>query len=129
MDFIRNRSQYIFARLPDPPEEPTFAVTFSESAVTTRPMALIEGRGWIDFKEVRLNGGEEPAESAWWSEGTGRDERFFWRFEAPVQYGRNVLEFQPNDFTGNAFPTQTVTVHSTYNGELGVRQRTFWVFY
>jgi len=79
----------------------------------------LEGKGWINVREIRLAGSDEPLEVTW----TGRNT---WEAKVLLQPGENVLTLlpfnyqgsvdaqgNPVDYQGNQMGSDTITVTST----------------
>jgi hypothetical protein len=110
LSFIDQRSRFlgqeIARRVAAPyPFKMTRAVrTEAGDAVT------LQGRAWIDVKEIFLHGTETPLECTWTSEGSGGSKVFSW--QATVDLGRDdsTLTCTAIDFQGTPLATETMQV-------------------
>ena len=75
--------------------------------------AQITGKGWIDVKEVYLQGFDTPLELSWTSAGSGTSKVFRWNTTVPLEPGVNDLVFRVYDFQGHLITTKTITITST----------------
>ena len=63
----------------------------------------IEGSGWINVREIRLAGSDQPLELTWTSSNT-------WQVTLPLEPGENVLAFEAYGFRGQLLATDDITV-------------------
>ncbi len=75
------------------------------------PMATVGGTGWVNVREVFLQGAAAPLDVTWLTSTS-------WEATVPVQFGSQVLTFEAYDFRGNFIGTDTVTVNSTANNPI-----------
>lgn len=68
--------------------------------------ALLEGKGWINVREIRLVGSETALPLEWLGADT-------WRLKIPVLPGANDLELAIYDFRGVQLETASITITST----------------
>ncbi|MBN2474881.1 MAG: lamin tail domain-containing protein [Pirellulales bacterium] len=69
-------------------------------------VVTIEGQGWIDVRQVRLAGSEEPLDVSW-------TDRTTWQVSFPIAPGPNALTFEAIDYEGEIAATDSITVTST----------------
>lgn len=105
LNYISARRSYVLSQLPAPvPFEITtngganFAV--NDTAVT------LQGRGWIDVREIRLAGSDESLPHEFID---GQN----WRITLPLAFGANALTFEAYNHQGQLVGTDTITVTST----------------
>ena len=110
--FIVDRAEWVMNGSPDavtrqyPPME--FRITTGGGAdfsVAATEVA-IEGEGWIDVREITLDGATDPLELTW------IDERN-WRVTVPLAEGPNDVTLVATDLRGAVVGTDAVTVTST----------------
>ena len=75
--------------------------------------AQISGKGWIDVKEVYLQGFDTPLELSWTSAGSGTSKVFYWSATVPLEPGVNNLVPAAYDFQGHLITTKSITITST----------------
>ncbi|NQU21347.1 MAG: lamin tail domain-containing protein, partial [Candidatus Nealsonbacteria bacterium] len=79
---------------------------------TTLPLPVndvgvtLEGKGWIDVREIRLAGSNDPLNVIW----TGYDT---WKLDVPLESGANVITLEAFDFEEQSIATDTITVTSS----------------
>ncbi len=74
-------------------------------SVDTNQVTL-EGKGWVDVRQIRLAGTDQPLD-AFWPTKDG------WRIELPVALGANAIELEAIDYEGNLIGTESITVTSS----------------
>jgi hypothetical protein len=85
-----------------------FAITSHGGADFTvdGPNAVIEGDGWVDVREIRVNGSPESLPVTW-TDGNS------WRLTVPVAPGAQSISLTAFDARGVAVGSDTVTVTNT----------------
>ncbi|MCH8043165.1 MAG: lamin tail domain-containing protein, partial [Planctomycetes bacterium] len=73
---------------------------------TNNASATIRGDGWIDVREIRLAGSEDPLEVKWTDNNS-------WQIVMPLAEGANELNFEAYNFRGELIATDSITVTST----------------
>lgn len=66
----------------------------------------LDGNGWIDVREIRLAGQDDPLEVTW----TDQDS---WQIVLPLDPGANEIKLEAYDFQGRQFTDDAITVTST----------------
>lgn len=103
--YINARGNFALSQLP---ADVPFSVTtnggngFSIAATT----ATIEGQGWINIREFRLAGSDDPLAAEWLDGDT-------WRVVIPLISGANAIALEIYDFQGNLLHTHELTITST----------------
>ena len=82
-----------------------FRITTNDLTID-ESLATIRGNGWIDVRQIRHAGSEEPLNVRWTDEDS-------WEIEIPVALGENQIELQAFDFRGNLIASDGVNVTST----------------
>ncbi|MCH8923288.1 MAG: lamin tail domain-containing protein, partial [Planctomycetes bacterium] len=75
-------------------------ITVNDDSVT------IAGDGWVDVREIRLEGSQAALDVTWTDNNS-------WRITLPVAFGPNNLQFEAYDFEGNLTGSDSITVTST----------------
>ena len=93
LNYVRDRRAYVLARLA--PRIP-FEITTpgKDQLVVATPYVDLEGKGWIDVREIRLAGQSTPLPVRWLD-----DER--WQVTIPLSPGTQTVELQAIDLQGN----------------------------
>ncbi|MCA9212919.1 MAG: lamin tail domain-containing protein, partial [Planctomycetales bacterium] len=74
---------------------------------TDQPFIMLEGKGWVDIRHLRLAGTDEPFTDVFWpSEDV-------WQFTLPLSAGENAIAIEAIDYRGNLISTDTINVTST----------------
>ena len=84
------------------PAEVDFAIT-TPNPTASSTTVTIEGQGWINVRQIRLSGSEEPLPLQWL-------DPTHWQVTAPVAVGQQQLTLQAIDFQGVPLGTDTVAV-------------------
>ncbi|MEX2188301.1 MAG: lamin tail domain-containing protein [Pirellulales bacterium] len=69
-------------------------------------VATISGDGWIDLREIRLAGNNDPLPVKWIDNNS-------WQVTVPAAFGANTLTLEAYDFQGNLIGSDTTTISST----------------
>ncbi|MCH8921798.1 MAG: lamin tail domain-containing protein [Planctomycetes bacterium] len=77
---------------------------------TGNASTTIRGDGWIDVREIRLAGSEDPLDVRWTDNNS-------WQINMPLAEGANELNFEAYNFRGELIATDSITVTSTDNDE------------
>ena len=111
--FIGLRHDFLMSQLAGrvAPEYP-FAVTTPDSAVDALSIEL-QGQGWIDVKEVYIEGRRDPLELTWTASGTGTSRTYFWSVTVALDPGPNTFTLLACDVQGRLVGSDSVTVTST----------------
>jgi len=90
------------------PEAIPFEITTNEGndVVVDDVSATLEGKGWIDVREIRRAGGGPPLEVTW----TDGDR---WQVSVPITFGDNLITLEAYDFSGNVVGSDTIRIGST----------------
>ena len=70
------------------------------------PSILLEGKGWVDVREMRLAGTEQPLDVFW-------PEKDAWQVTIPLNTGANAIAIEAVDFQGNVVASDNINVTST----------------
>ena len=111
LSYIDRRTQFVAERIGRdfPPME--FSVTTPETLQVGTPVATVEGRGWVDVREIRLAGGDQPLDVVWQaSAGAVADS---WQARFPVAFGTHTYTLEAYDYRGNRIASKPITIEST----------------
>ena len=105
LSYIGTRVNYITSQLPA--EVPFRITTNSGDDFTTGEVAeTIRGEGWINVREIRLAGSDQPLLVEW----TNLDS---WQATVPLRLGDNPLIFEAYDFQGALIASDSIGIEST----------------
>ena len=66
----------------------------------------IRGDGWVNVREIRLAGSDQPLGVEW-------TDRNSWQVTVPLRFGKNAITFEAYDFQGELIDTDSITIEST----------------
>ena len=101
---IRQRNQDALAEIEAAIPQVEFRVSTLDGLHTGQTV-IIEGQGWVNVRQIRLVGRQQPLSVYWPQTDT-------WEAEVPLIFGENVLTLEAFDFEGNFIGSDTVTVVS-----------------
>ncbi|HXJ76123.1 MAG TPA: lamin tail domain-containing protein, partial [Candidatus Dormibacteraeota bacterium] len=103
--YITGRRAYALSQLP---AAVPFAITINNGNdfLTNSALATITGRGWLDIREIRLDGTDVPLSVSW---STPTD----WQATVPLVLGTNYLSFVALGSSSNVIGTDSITVTTT----------------
>ncbi len=113
LTFINQRSQYLMSQL-NTRVTPQYAFEITDPNMSVdSEFAQVSGRGWIDVREIYLDGIDLPLDVQWSSQGTGSSKVFFWTATVPLEPGVNDLVFKAYGFKEELIGQDTITITST----------------
>ncbi len=120
----RNRSQTAIRDMERdiPPVEFQITTNDGQDFSVDSSHVTLEGKGWIDIRQIRLNGTEQPLEVQW-PENDG------WRIDLPLAFGANAITLDTFDYEGNPISTDTITVTSSIGDPVTASLRVTEVHY
>ena len=74
---------------------------------TDQSSILLEGKGWVDIRHMRVAGVDSPLSDVFWPD---EDE---WQVTLPLTPGANAITLEAIDYRGNLISTDTINVTST----------------
>ncbi len=109
LPYVAGRASFVRSQLP---AQVAFSITTNGGSPisTGEPSVVLEGDGWIDVREVYVDGAPDPVPLRW----TDGDS---WRIEVPVAPGANVISLRAIDHGGAEVGTDSITVTNTGNIE------------
>ena len=113
--YIRDRGNFVKNRIPQVVRKLPFEITTNNGRPLTvgEVSATLSGNGWVDVREIRLVGSDEPLDVRW----TDMDS---WQVTVRLDAGANDLTFEAYDYQDRLIGTDSITVSST-NAALRVR--------
>ena len=108
LSYINSRSNYVLDQIENQVSPVTFRISTNGGAgfsTSVTPVTL-EGRGWVNVREIRLAGSESPLPTTW----TSTDD---WSVSVPLSPGPNALSLEAVNFRGEVVGTDSITVTST----------------
>ena len=103
-NYINGRRAFALSRFP---AQQSFGITTSGADLTVDEATItLAGTGWINVREVFLNGSTQPLDIVW-------TDTTHWQTTIPIGYGDNELTFEARDYQGVVLGSQTITAHST----------------
>ncbi len=106
LSFIVARSNLTLNRIKAIVPEIAFNITTADGLVVNEPTATIAGNGWVNAREIRLAGSDQPLALTWSSLNS-------WSAKVPVPFGEQTLQFEAYDFQGKLIATDSILVEST----------------
>ena len=108
LNYINNRSRNVLSQLRSIPEV-NFSIQ-SPNTQTVNNTAEIEGKGWINVREIRIKESAVRLPIKWTDSNT-------WTTSLPVSPGRNSFILEALDYSGEVVGSDNVTIVSTSNSE------------
>ena len=108
LNYINNRSRNVLSQLRSIPEV-NFSIQ-SPNTQTVNNTVEIEGKGWINVREIRIKESAVSLPIKWTDSNT-------WTTSLPVSPGRNSFILEALDYSGEVVGSDNVTIVSTSNSE------------
>jgi len=108
LSYINSRSNYVLGQIDNQVSPVTFRIDTnggSNFSTSNTPVTL-QGRGWVNVREIRLAGSGGPLPTTWSSTED-------WSVAVPLNPGPNVLNLEAVNFRGEVVGTDSITVTST----------------
>lgn len=85
-----------------------FSITTNDGNDVTvdTPTIMLEGKGWVDVRQIRLVGTEQPLDVYWPTEDG-------WQFEFPLRSGTETIALEAVGWDGAVISTQSINVSTT----------------
>lgn len=106
LTFITQRSNNVLSQISSSVPQIAFSVTTASPYSTSSGIATIQGKGWVNLREIRLASGNSPLGLTWLDENT-------WETSFPVPPGQSIAVLQAFDFSGNPIGSGSVTINSS----------------
>ncbi|MDG2383427.1 MAG: lamin tail domain-containing protein [Pirellulaceae bacterium] len=102
-DYIEKRRAFVLDRLPDSVD---FAIDTVGPITTDDAFVTLTGSGWIDVRDIRVRGAEEPLNVVW-------HDNTIWKLTLPVPAGPTDLILEATNLRGELVGASTINVTST----------------
>ena len=76
------------------------------------PTVTLEGDGWINVREIRLAGSDEPLDVTWLDEDS-------WQADVALQVGANLIELEAFNYQGAQVGADSITVTTSTTNPVG----------
>jgi len=107
LSYIDQRSSYALGQINTVIAPAAFEITTADPLdVGAASTATIAGNGWVNVREIRLTGSDQPLEVTWNTE-TG------WQATIPVDNSTGEVIVEAYDFQGKLIGTDSITITST----------------
>lgn len=103
LTWIGQRAAFVLSQMP---AMTAFNITTPGSPVVNDVYASVTGTGWVNVREIRLAGSDQPIETLWTTTTA-------WQAQVPVAFGEHDYTLEAYDFQGNLIGTRTITITST----------------
>ncbi len=109
---ITNRNNYVLAQINTQIPPVAFSITTNGGAgfSTAGASTVLEGDGWVDVRDIRLNGSPESLPVTWLDQNS-------WRITVPLGIGLNTVTLTAHDGRGIQVGTDTVAITNTSTTE------------
>ena len=106
----RSRSNRALAQIHSAIPEVPFEITTNGGAPlqVDASVVTLEGTGWINVRQLRLAGTNEPLDVQWTNQTT-------WNVNIPIRFGDNEIVLEAFDYQGQLIGFETVNVSTTAN--------------
>lgn len=105
ISYINTRSSYALGQIDSRIPQVSFGVSTANGSTSASDFT-IEGEGWVDVREIRLAGSDQPLDVTWTSTDS-------WEVSVALASGINTITLEGYDFAGNLVGFDTVTITST----------------
>ncbi len=104
LDYVQQRSAFVLSQLPA--ATPFLISNISPLDVGASRTAPLSGTGWVNVREIRLAGSNDPLDIVWTTDT-------LWTTSLPLSNGTNDYTLEAYDFEGQLIDTSTITISST----------------
>ena len=111
LSYIGSRAAFVTSQINATFPSIPFAISTTSPAVVNDAVATIDGKGWVNVREIRLAGSSEPLDVTWNTSGGSNADT--WTVALPVPFGSQPYTFEAYDFQGNLIGSETITINST----------------
>jgi len=106
LSYMTSRSNSVLSQIDGSIAPVAFNITTSSPHTVAGATATIEGDGWVDVREIRLQGSSSPLPVTW-SDGNS------WELEVPAPPGLNTITIEAVNFSGEVIATDTIAIDNT----------------
>ena len=105
ISYVNSRASYVLSQLPT---RIAFSITSNggEAFSVNQPTATLTGDGWINVREIFIEGADVPLEASWTDANT-------WQATVPLQPGPNEFKILAFNHRGEEVGQDTITVTNT----------------
>ena len=107
--FVERRSAHVVDQINSEFPPVGFDVSTPSGQRIDDTVALVEGTGWVDVRELRLAETGERLQVEWL--GSPNADR--WQVRLPLEFGRHQYTFEARDFRGNLIGSESIELEST----------------
>ena len=109
LNYVNSRSSNVLSQLRSIPEI-QFSISSPSTVETQKNIVEINGKGWINVREVRVEGSDENLPLQWSDKNT-------WELSLPAAPGRQTFNLEAIDFSGQVIGNDSVTIISSAESE------------
>ena len=104
----RGRSRQALSQIHSTIPQVPFAITTNGGASLEidQSKVTLEGSGWINIRQLRLAGTEQPLDVEW-------TDRTTWKTNIPIHFGDNTIVVEALDFQNQIIGTETIDINTT----------------
>ncbi len=119
-DLVR-RSNYLIGQIERAAPRVDFGVNTEDFASATQ-LATIAGNGWVNVRELRLEGSTTPLPVTWTATTA-------WQTQVPVALGHNTFTVQAYDFQGQLVGSDRIAIEGTLPNPVAASLRISEIYY
>ena len=113
VNYIQQRANFVTSRINTLAPQVPFDITTNDPLnVATATTATLEGTGWVNVREIRLNGSPQPMDADW-RVGSGASYANTWEVTIPVTVGNNHYTLEAYDYQGELIGSSSTNVTSS----------------
>ncbi|MDG1854047.1 MAG: lamin tail domain-containing protein [Verrucomicrobiales bacterium] len=109
LSYVNSRSSNVLSQIRSIPEI-QFSISSPSTIETQKNIVGINGKGWINVREVRVKGSDENLPLQWSDKNT-------WELSLPAAPGRQTFNLEAIDFSGQVIGNDSVTIISSAESE------------
>jgi hypothetical protein len=109
LSYINSRSNNVLSQLRSIPEI-QFSISSPSTIETQKNIVEINGKGWINVREVRIKGSDEHLPLEWSDKNT-------WKLSLPAAPGRQTFNLEALDFSDQVIGNDSITIISSAESE------------
>jgi len=104
--YVATRASHVEGLIASDIPSVSFAITTPDGTSTEDAVVAITGNGWLDIRELRLNGSDVPLEVTWTDETT-------WRALVPISAGSQTLTIEAYNYQGTLLADDSINITGT----------------
>jgi len=106
MGYIDQRRSFAVSAINTAIPQVAFDITTPNGTSSAGPLATIQGKAWVDMRELRLSGSSTALEVVWLDQTT-------WQAQVPIAPGPNTITLQAFTAQNALIGTDSVTINGT----------------